>query len=468
MNLVSLTDDLNALAVAHPAVARLVSQLDELASGWSDFSRVAAVLRQIGEAARLDCYGQMALLLKADAQLHAADAGQWTPWQAAERFDHALGAASGAYGAHELALLILEQCALSCHVLGHKEVAALGERHAHERALLAAALDEEDRHTFLADKRSWLQDEVQLDWLLQLRQQLVEELEATRATYLVAVGEALVEFVEAAHRIVLMRYRVALNDPTLTAHELALRLRDDLAEGGAVASGVQIEPELRRALLDTIQGVQGDRATLHRLAAIWSQHEARTADDEDRKLAALLFRRLARMIHPDALESHPDFGRIAAENRQRLQEIWYQASATHGTRAFLSQQKLIDYVEHLRGWIAEAERIMRSMAFHAPSRLLMGQTIAELQTDLERAMADVQRHLHAVRNDIAALEFDPQHEHYRRVIAMSDAERDAEREQMRSQAQRWNQEARRLATELNDRLRKDDDSGDVDPHRDGP
>jgi hypothetical protein len=163
------------------------------------------------------------------------------------------------------------------------------------------------------------------------------------------------------------------------------------------------------------------------------------------------------MIHPDALARHDEFAAIAPENRQRLKEIWHQASATHGTRAFLSHDRLVNYVVHLQSWIAEVERILRCPTFHAPSRLLEGATLEARHADLRRAMADVARHLHAVRDDIAQLEFDPQHQQYRTVIAMDESERTAERARMAALTERWNEEARHLAVALNERLAKGDD-----------
>lgn len=278
------------------------------------------------------------------------------PTAPTERYALEVGREPGALLAVLHTVLRLELCALSCHVLRLVEVSELAERLARECAVLAQG-DEEERQAFIDDKRAWLKDELQLDDLLALRQDLVAELEQTRMQHLAITGQAVIDLVEAAHRVGLMRYRCALNDPTLTAEELGLRLQQET--GSTDESFVLLEPELRQALLDTVQGVQSDHRSLRRLASLCSKGNVQPASDEDRRLAALLFRRLARLIHPDALGQHEDFAAIAPEHRQRLKEIWHQASATHGVRIHLSRDKLINYVEHLQAWIAEAERILR-------------------------------------------------------------------------------------------------------------
>lgn len=450
MNLVSLTEDLNALAAQHPGLVQLVQRIEAPAA---DFAARARLLCELGTRARLGPYATLALLLKAQWQLEAPVAGQWCPWTDAERLREPLGETASGMPAAEFELLVLEQCALSCHLIGHSEVISLASRHEAEGRLLVTA-SAGDREAFLAEKRAWLLDEHQYDWRLLLRQQLVGELESTRTRYIAAFGPdpvdvvVLVDYVQAAHRVALMRYRSALDDPTLTTEELALRLKQDLMTPDAEAALVPLEPELRQTLFDTVRGVQDDYKTLRHLAGLWSQGNVQPASEEDRRLAALLFGRLARLIHPDLLERHKDYPGITPGNKDRLKEIWEQAKGAHGSRAFLSRDKLINYVEHLQGWIHEVERILRAMAFHSPSRLLFGKTLGERHADLRRLTEDVQLRLHAVRDEIADLEFDPLHEEYRRVIAMGAAELKAERERMTAQTARWNAEARSLSMAL--------------------
>ena len=438
----ALQDDIEALAAQNPALWPLVQQLREAPA------LDAPLLRRLADActaARLGPYRTLALLLKAEWQSGAATARRWCPWEDAVRFSACLSAADGA--PIDFEVLVLEQCALSCHLLSQDQVAALAERHARACALLAQA-DAPERRAFIDDQRSWLYDELQLDELLGVRQQLVAELEGTRMQYLQIAGPAAIGMVEAAHRLALMRYRVALNDPTLTEEELDARLAADLARSGADAGIVCLEPDLRLALLDTVQGMHGDHQSLRRLAQLWSQGHAQPASEEDRRNAAMLFRKLARLIHPDALAQREGYAAITPQNRLRLKEIWYEASATHGTRVHLSHDKLVDYEKHLLEWIAEAQRIVRSLSFHSPSRLLAVDSYEAMRTDLQRARLDVERLLHAVRDDIARLEFDPQHAEYRRIIAMDEAQREAECERMRARAEQWASEADRLSAQL--------------------
>ena len=464
MNLVSIAEDLKLMGTLHPGLVPLVQRIE---AAGPDFATWARLLGELGTRARLGSYGTLAMLLKAQWQLEAPVAGQWCPWTDAERLREQLGDTALGMPAAEFELLVLEQCALSCHLIGHVEVASLASLHGAEDRLLVAA-SAEDREAFLADKRTWLLDEHQYDWLLLLRQQLVGELESTRMRYLAAIGQALVDYVEAAHRVALMRYRSALDDPTLTTEELTLRLQHDLVMPDADAAFVPLEPELRQALIETVRGVQDDYKTLRHLAGLWSQGNVQPASEEDRRLAALLFGRLARLIHPDLLERHKDYAGITRENRYRLEEIWGQAKGAHGSRAFLSRDKLINYVENLQGWITEVERILRAMAFHSPSRLLFGETLGERHADLRRLTEDVQRRLHAVRDEIANLEFDPLHGEYRRVIAMGEVELKAERERMAAQTDRWNAEARSLSMALAARHAETGDSGEPDRLEDRP
>lgn len=445
MNRVTLTEDLKTLAAQHPGLMPLVQRVQAAAP---DFATRAPLLGELGAQAQLGTYGTLALLLKAN---WTPDASRWCPWLGAERLREPLGEdATRGMPAADFELLVLEQCALSCHLVGRVEVAGLARRHDAEQELLAVA-SEDDREVFLTDKRAWLLDEHQYDWLLDLSQQLVAELASTRIGYLGAIGKWLFDYVEAAHRLALMRYRTALDDPKLTTVQLALLLQRDLTPTDAEPALVPLEPELRQALFDTAREVQDDNEALQYLARICSQGDVRPASDEDRRLAALLLHRLRQLIHPDHLERHKDYAEITPENKERLRTILDEATGMHRSRVFLSRDRLINYVENLQRWIAEVERILRGVAFHGSSRLLIGDALDERHADLRRAMVDVQCRLHAVRDEIAQLEFDPRHAEYRRVIAMGDAQLKAERERMTAQTDRWNAEARGLSAALAER-----------------
>lgn len=455
METVSIQRDLGLLVQQHPDIQCLVDRLQ--GDRMDDTSRME-LLARVGTKASIGAYRSLGLLLKADWQVGEARGtacgetpGRWRPWTDAARFAKHLLPQDASAGEVNVELLLLEQCALSCHLIGLTEVAALAARHLR----LAEILDEapvSERQSFTDDKRQWLRDELQIDELLDLRQQLVAELECTRMQYLSIAGTVAIELVEAAQRLALMRYRLALNDPTMTVEELNQRLLQDLALPEGERPAIELEPELRLALRDTAQQLRSDHQALCRIANLWTCGNARPASQEDQRTAAGLFRKLARMLHPDALQQHKDYPAISPENRRRLAEIWYAASATHGTRIHLSQDKLLDYLQHLQEWIVEVERILRHLSFHAPSRLLAGDTLVEVHADLRQAMLDAQRCLHAVRGDIAALEFDPQHEEYRRVIALDADGRLAERARIAALAERWNQVSDELEVTLAGRV----------------
>lgn len=451
MNIAPLFAELESIAAAHPAARPLVQHVRQASP---DFATRAPLVVAAAAAAGLCAYRTVALLLKllrAEPSLNESNrAGAFDrpSWQRLlARMREPLGTVVANLSVAELELLVIEQHALACDKLDTAQVAALAARHEHEHTTLAA-VGAAERAAFMSDKRGWLLEETQLDQLHALRQQLVDELESTRMQYLVIAGRAVVDLVEAAHRVALLRYRVALDDPTLTPEELNLRLQRDLHAADDAGTLVRIEPELRRALLDSEQGTQADYNLLLHLSSLRDKGRLQPASNEERKEAEVEFRRLARLIHPDALARHPRYCDIAPQNESRLKEIWHLASATHGGRVHLSRHKLLDFLAHLREWKEEVLRILRDISFPTPSLLLHGDTLDARHADLRRAMDDVQRHLHAVRDDIAALEFDPLHGEYRRVIAMSEEERSAERERMVARAEAWNAEARHLAAQL--------------------
>lgn len=459
MNLVALVDDLKAIAAQHPGLSALMERIDP---AGPSFPARAPLLAEAGAKAGLGLFGTLALLLKADWQTASHGAGQWRPWDDFERLRQPLGEMAAELAASEFEVLVLEQCALSCHLIGQIEVARLARRHDTERELLLGAAVEE-RAEFLADKRSWLLAETDYDWLLELHQEAADKLRDTRARYLNAIGKELADYVEAAHRVALMRYRLALNDPTLTTEELSLRLQHDLERLELEGVFVPFEPELRQALFDTVPGIQRDMATLRHLESLWSRGTVRLATEADFRQATMLFRRLASLILPVLQKLPEGCATTMLEGQERLRVIWDQATGTHRARALLSPDKLLNYVEHLHDWIAEAERILRCMALDIPShllaRLLLGETLEERHADLRHAMSEVTRRLDAVRDLIAELESGTQHEEYQRIIAMDNVELKAERARMTALAERWNDEARQLSMRLDARVAEHGDDG---------
>lgn len=453
MTPVPLHDDIEALAAACPAARPIARRLQVEAP-----ARRPGLVVEAAGLARLDPAHTLALLLKEAWEAQGCPSLRWRPWHDAAHFAALLpalrdgGEANGeAADDGGLVLRLLELCAQYGHIAGLAATAELTERNAHQRAVLAAAGRDLQR-AFTRDKQAWLEAELQFDELVDLRQQLVDEIASTRLRYLVITGAAATELVEAAHRLALAHYRLAFDDPTMTPEEVEARLSQDLGDvfGDGTATGplAGLEAELRLALQDSVCGIHGDQRTLRRIATLVRSGLARPASDEEIREATLLFRRLARLCHPDLL---PRDAVISPDNRARLDEIWLQSSATHDVRVQLSHDKLVSYVQNLQGWMAEAERIWRAFALPAPTRVLEGATLAELRADLARANADAQRHLHVMRDEVSTLEFDPLHLEYRRIIAMAPEARDAECTRMRERAARWRAEADRLQLQIDAR-----------------
>lgn len=439
MKPVPLHADLDMLEANHPAARALVDGFRRTAQ---DAAGTGLLLAQIGTAGELGCFRTSALLLKADWEAHerrgrtnaATAAAAWRPWEDADRFATHLACFDDA-GTLPIELLLLEQCALACHLLGAAQVAELAEQHARASALIARA-PAAQQQAFAADKSAWLHREFEYEALVDIRRQIVDEIEAARMAFLSITGRAYAELVEGAHILALWRYRLQFNDITLTVEEMSLRLAHDLDEANA-----NLEPDLRLALLDSIQELRKDHQAMRRLALLHSLGQTEPASEEDLRRAARLFQQLARKIHEDVLTQREDYASISPQNRRRLKEIWTEASATHRNRVHLAKDKLLNYSSHLEAWHVEVDRILRHLSFHSPSRLLEGETLEEMHDDLRRAIAEVQQYLHAVRDDIAQLQLDPQHTEYQRVIHLSADEREAELARMRTRADECKAEA---------------------------
>lgn len=448
MSTACLFDELETLAEELPALRPWVERLRDAAPGFA----VRAPL--IAAAASCACLGpwrSVTLLLKLLAEEPppaAAKAARPAGWpQQLAQVQQALGD-TGA----DLEAIVIEQRALGCDRLEAAENRRLAVRHAYEQGLLEAAPAAQVA-LFRAGKCAWLLDEIKYADLLGLRHQLVEDLLTALVRYLGIIGRPAVARVEAAHQLALARYRHALDDPTLTPQELEQRLQRDLQQQDPAAALVGLEPELRLVLLNSVDATKTDFSLMEQVQALHEQGRLQPADEAELREAVDEFRRLARLIHPDALARHPRIGEIAPRNQERLKEIWVAASATHDLRVQLTRDRLLDYLKNLKAWRREAERILREISFPMPSLLLHGDTLEERQADLDRVTEDVRRHLCAVRDEICALEFDDRYVEHMRVIMMSPAEQEREQERIQDQAEAWQAEARRLAAQLEARKR---------------
>jgi hypothetical protein len=431
-----------------------------------------AELIEVGAEAGLGVFRTLALALKADRETFEADraartraaqelarrrceigapdsplpidtlgeaaAAPWQPWDDPARW-HALLAAFPERPARErMDVLLLEQWALGCHVLGSRETERLAARHSHSQALLHAA-DATTQERFVADKREWLREEHQVALLSDVRAGLVDDMERARIAFLAAYQDVYVPMVEAAHRLALWRYRQRLDDSTLSEPEFQERLVLDLAD--ATQPLLPFEPELRTVLSDSVEQLRRDMASLRRVAELAMTGKLRPASPQDVELAALLFRKLARLVHPDALRQHPDYDAISAENRQALDDIWNQASSIHRCRWSLEEKRLLDHVKNLEQWLRQAGQILRHLDFHDPGMIVEGETLEQQCEWIRQSLEEARLYLHALRSDVARLQADPQRREHLRAVALPENKRQAERKRMVRQARAWNRAA---------------------------
>ena len=149
-----------------------------------------SLLAEIGAALNIGCFRTAALLLKGDREAHerrrmtnepacsevaAADArtvsaaiSQWRPWESADRFAPHLVCFDDRPTTLPIELLLLEQCALGCHLLGAAQVAQLAEQHAQALALIDKA-PAAQQEAFIANKSSWLLQEIEHEALIDIR-----------------------------------------------------------------------------------------------------------------------------------------------------------------------------------------------------------------------------------------------------------------------------------------------------------
>lgn len=472
MQHVPLNDDLNAHRAAEPGAkdagsvtvsdddegvpsATMLIELARRAS-LNLFETLAIVLKRDWEAAEQPCRPSTSPPVYCEQQSTGA-AGQvtppkkhgptrWEPWRDPARYVALLAAFEHCPAEDRIALLLLEQCALGCHHLAAREVAKLAALHAQSTMLLDAA-PLQTQQAFSADKREWLVREFELADLIAMRQRLVDEMESARIAFLAITADAYTTKVAAGHQLALWRYRRHFGDVTMTLQEVTalLALQLDSDDGGPGA--ITLEPELLAVLRDSVEEVASDQRVVRKMSLLIASGAVEPASEEDLRRAAELFRKLAR-IHPDALSRHPDYASISPENQRRLSEIWTEASATHRARVHLAPRKLLGYVQNLESWLREVDRILRHLTFHDPGKLVGGNTLDEQWAFVKEALLEVQHQLHAVRNDLAQLQFDARQVEHQRVVALSEPEREVERAGMIERAQAWNEEAAQIEVQM--------------------
>ena len=432
----------------------------------------SAMLVEIGVVTKLSLFRTLALVLKADYERHAKNQEereqeerertrreqaffgriapmaegsqqaspreQWQPWCELARFAALLSVFEHCPSTARLEILIREQWALGVHQLPVQSVSSLAERDQWATALLDAApllLQAQ----FLETKGRWLQQEFQLACLIDLRKELGDSMESARLRFLMVVKNVYPAYVAAAHRLALWKFREHYSDATFTAEEMHQRLIGDLIDSAVDASAsVVLEAELESVLLDSVSQLQSDLAAMNHLLGLAQAGMLSPASSAERRTCETLFRKLVRKIHPDALAQHEHYVAISETNKHTLTEIWQQASATYRHRAYLEPGRLLNFVANLTHWHERVDRILRHLTFHAPDRLVDGDNLEEQQDWINRALIEVDCHLHALRDDLAQLQLDPQHQKHLQVLRASTPEQLAECCRMAQQAKAWN------------------------------
>ena len=468
MNPIPLLDDLKALRdqgeIPEPAAA-LIEQV------FFEETPSLSTLAEIGAAANLCLFRALALLLKADFERHqrhdemeeeqqlererrkrayfgrggtlrAAYSGNpplrpWQPWTESARLGDLLKRFKDCPAADRLEVLLLEQWALGAHQMDTFELRPLAERYRHSTALLDAATRAE-RATFIEAKGEWLRQEYQLAQLTDMRKRLSDDMERARMVFLLIVQDVYGSILDSANRLALWRYRQHFNDITMTTEEVRQRLALDYGEAESPLAAVALEPELLEVLRDRIEQLHADLNSMNQLVRLSGSGQISLASREDLQRATMLFRKLARKIHPDALCQHPQYNAISAPNKKSLSDMWVEASATHRNRVYLEPKKLINYEQNLEHCLRRADKILQHLDFHDPSKIIEGNTLEEQFACVTAAREEVERYLHAVRDDFARLQLDPQHQEHLRVISMNAHERQAERSRMAQQTRTWN------------------------------
>lgn len=419
-------------------------------------------LAELGAAAALGAYRTLALMLKAEfeadqVQHPSQPTGErtltWRPWEQPARYHGMLSGCADPPDLEATEVLLWEQTALGCERISAAQVAALATHHAREARMLQDA-NSSERSEFLADKRAWLQNEHVLGELIDREKRLLDDIVHVRLAFL-ATYRDYPALVEAAHALARERYRWFLNDASMTDTEIDARLVSDLETQNA-CSRPELEPALREVLRDDLAGLRHDLASARTIERLARADLLVPADAASLERAALLFRRLARRIHPDMLRCHPQFAEISPRNLQRLEEIWRVAASLHRRRVSLDCRSLSEHITRLECFLGEVERILAHVDCFNPQYIVAGRSLAECRDYVQRASAAAAGALHALRSEIALLSLDSLVHEQRRLLGLSEDERAAESRRMRVQAAAWLDETRHLVHAM--RLRAEEEA----------
>ena len=469
MKPVSLLDDLKTL-LGRGALANVARTQIEQAylAQWP----APEALVEIGDLAGLGLYHTLALVLKADSEVFAHNrmnrearqrefnsltassldvdsvtpAEAWAPWEFLSRFQVLLMGFDDCPNAVRFEVLVREQCVLGCHQIGARELGHLCTRFEYNNKLLDAA-SPSACEAFLRRKLGWLEQEADLAGLIDIQRRTIETSEQARREYLRAMADVYESYVSSARRLARFRYRLRLGDPTLTDVEVQELVALDLAGTLDRVPLVALEPDLQMALRDDVDGVRSDLRSMRFITELAARGLLTPASREDLQYAAILFYRLARKIHPDAL-GPAQLETLSPENRRRIDDIWNKAFPAHRNRAYLSKERLLDHVDNLERWHRQVDQILRNADARDPFRLIEGNTLDEQAAHIDCLLDDVLRQQRALRDDIAQRQFDPLFLEFQRLNRMSEQEREAERCRMARATQTWNTAADAIEREL--------------------
>lgn len=419
----------------------------------------ARCMAEIGALARLGVYRTLALMLKVEyLAACAADAAHgppssqaqrpaWQPWQDTARLATLLAPLPDAPDALATEVSVREQVELGCVHHGAAHVAALAARYLQGHALFAQAPAPEQT-AFLLAKREWLIHAQQLAALVDRHLRLIAAVSETRFRFL-ALYPDYQALVVAGQRLALWRFRLALDDASLTAEEIRIAL----SQRGTGDCPIQprLEPLLLDVLGDELGALRDDVAAMRFVVNLAQADYLVPAEDAQIALAERLRRQLAQRTHPDKLRQHPRFAAISPADAQRLSEIFQSATNTRDGQVHLDRRSLAVFTAQLQHFGREVDRILERVVLADPIFPAAGQSFEQWHEAVRQADAGAEQSLHALRDTIAQLQLDARYRREQRLVELDAAQRASEGERMRQQTRDWCDEASDIEQQMRTR-----------------
>jgi hypothetical protein len=391
----------------------------------------------------------------APADAGAAHGDLWAPWETLPDYQAWLAALDGCPRGLRFEVLVRELWVLGCHEMATADVARLATHMDGNDRLLDAA-DEAARAAFVQHKADWLRQEGDLARLLLLKLRLDEHQGRVRWKFLATMNDVYLPFVRAARRLAMARYRLRLDDSTLTDEELGELISLDLRDAVDRDPLVALDAELQLALQDNADGVRDDLTTLRSISTLSACGVLMPAPPEEVQYAADLYRRLSRRLHPD-LRSAELRARLSAADNARLDEIFRLVTPRHRARTLLPRPMLLDHCANLRRYLREVDVICRNAGsdlVRDPFRLIDAPTLDEQRRQIDAVCEDALRQQHALRDELAQRRFDPLFLEFERINRLDEAARSAERQRMVKCTQTWSDAAELAERDLEQRGRR--------------